>query len=332
MENKEAAFCIECGEKRPYRVSSSRDTIMVKGITFSYIEMQAFCTECGAPVYVPEINDANVEAREEGYRKAAKLITVAEVNELLEKYNIGAGPLAKLLGFGDVTINRYISGQLPSRDHSDLLLKIKASHRLMEEYLEKGRSGITSIAYEKCRAAIDEINCLYGSEKIERVARYLLCKAGEITPLALQKLLYFTQAFYYAIFDEEFFPDDCQAWSYGPVYPEIYYKYKGYGSDPIDKPTDDLQEDFCEFTTREVSLMDAIIDSFGRYSALVLRDITHSERPWLEARGSLLPEDRSQTVINRDTINRYFRSVVDKYQIVNPRDIALYCNEMVQRI
>ena len=326
MPNQQTAFCIECGCEKPYAIKCTRETITIRGLTFSYVEMQAYCRCCGEPVYVPEVNDANVQARENGYRKAAKLITVNEINEIIEKYSIGAGPLARLLGFGDVTISRYLAGQLPSKDHSELLLRIRASYKLMDQYLERGKDRITNIAYEKCRAALDEISDLYGSRKIELVARYILCKADDITPLALQKLLYYAQAFFYAIFGETLFVDECQAWSRGPVYPEIYYKYQKYQYNPIERPMDDMATDFSELTTKEITLLDAVIDSFGSYSGTVLRDITHRERPWIEARGNLQPSDRSETVINRNTINEYFRSIVEQYQIVNPCDIGKYCS------
>ena len=106
IERKEV-FCIECGDYKTFTIKTTREEITVRGVTFSYLEQTAYCSECGEEIYVPEINDINVQAREDAYRKASRLITVTEVNEILKKYNIGAGPLAKLLGFGDVTINRY---------------------------------------------------------------------------------------------------------------------------------------------------------------------------------------------------------------------------------
>lgn len=328
MSEKSTAYCIKCGSKLPYSVYSSRETMTVKGVTFSYVEKHARCQCCGTNIYVPEINDENVQSLEDGFRKASKLITVSELNELLSKYNIGAGPLAKLLGFGDVTINRYVAGQLPSRHHSDLLLQIRASHKTMEEYLEAGKDLITQTAYTKCRKAIDSFNHLYGSGKIELVARYIYCKTIDITPLALQKLLYYAQAFFKALFHEDLFSDDCQAWSLGPVFPEIYYEYKDRGYESADRVFDSSVLDFSELTTREIALLDAVIGSFGQCSGQVLSKITHKELPWIEARGTLLPEDRCVTIIKRDTINEYFHSVVSKYQIVNPCDIAKYCTAM----
>ena len=328
IERKEV-FCIECGDYKPFTVKTTREEITVRGITFSYLEQTAYCSECGDEVYVPELNDINVQAREDAYRKASRLITVSEVNELLKKYNIGAGPLAKLLGFGDVTINRYLGGQIPSKEHSEKLLELRASHSIMEEYLENGKDLITPVAYQKCREAIDKLKALYGTNKIEVIARYILCKSSDITPMALQKLLYSAQAFFHALFHEDLFTDDCQAWAYGPVYPDVYYRYREYGYNPIDMPTEDFNADLDELTVREIEVIDAVIDAFGQYSGTVLSQFTHSERPWIEARGTLQPKDRSVTVINRSAINEYFDAVVSKYGIINPCEIHKYSKGML---
>lgn len=326
MKNTAAVFCEECGDFEEYTVKSTRETVTVRGITFSYVEKSAYCTRCGQPVYVPEINDENVCAQEDAYRNAAGLISIIEIRQILEKYDIGAAPLALLLGFGEVTITRYLSGQLPSKKNSEILLHINASIDAMEGYLESGKEKITSLAYNKCHGAIERLKEYNNEEKIYVVARYLLRKAVDITPLALQKLLYFSQAFYEAIFGTELFSNRCQAWAYGPVYPEIYNAYKAYSGDPIGRPQDMEQAE--QLTTKEVSLLDAVVNTFGSCSGLVLSKITHSERPWIEARGNLHPEDKSTTVIDPDVIRSYFREVVHKYDIVNPCDISRYCDAM----
>lgn len=42
----------------------------VNGVKFSYVEALALCKECGDELYVPDINDRNVQSREVAYRKA----------------------------------------------------------------------------------------------------------------------------------------------------------------------------------------------------------------------------------------------------------------------
>lgn len=322
------AFCANCGSKMPYSVVSNRIELTIKGTTFGCIEQEAHCVECNEEVYVPEINDYNVESRETAYRKAINLITIDEVQQILTKYNIGAGPLAILMGFGEVTISRYIAGHIPDREHSEKLLALKSDYNLMEHYLENGKENISPVAYTKCRRALDNLKDLRGPNKIEVVTRYILCKSHEITPLALQKLLYYVQSFFYALFGYNLFTDDCQAWAHGPVYPDIYYKYKEFGYNPIDKPIEEFEDTYKSLSEEEIEFLDAVIYAFGGYSATVLKEMTHNESPWKQARGSLAPNDRSTNIIDRNVIQNYFNGVVQKYNIITPQDIRKYSDDM----
>lgn len=331
MKGSTTAVCIECGCKTTYTIESHLEKLAVRGISFDYVEHSAHCAQCGNEVYVPEVNDENVRSREDGYRKAACLITVSDINEILEKYNIGAGPLAKLLGFGEITINRYTNGHLPSKSHSDKLLEVLESHKKMEEYLEAGRDEISNVAYTKCRTAIDELKKIYSDKKIDVVARYLLCKCTDVTPMALQKMLYYAQAFFYALFGKPLFTDPCQAWIYGPVYPEVYFKYRDFGYDPIRLPEINFGCNYTELSECEIKLLDAIVVAFGCYSGSTLKWMTHNEQPWIETRGSLRPEDRSETIISSELINNYFAKVVEQYKIVNPCDISRYSEAMARK-
>lgn len=76
------------------------------------------------------------------------------------------------------------------------------------------------------------------SSKIESIANYIINKSMEITPLALQKLLYFSQSFHKVFLDIFLFDDDCEAWVHGPVYNDIYFKYKDHGYNPIEDGVD----------------------------------------------------------------------------------------------
>lgn len=331
MNGNPTALCITCGCKTNYTIKSHLEKLTVREISFNYVEHTAFCSLCGNEIYVPEVNDENVQSREDAYRKAANLITVSEINEILEKYCIGAGPLAKVLGFGEITINRYLNGQMPSKSHSDKLLEIRASHKMMEEHLESNKAAISSVAYSKCRTAIDDLNALYSDSKIEVVTRFLLCKCTDITPMALQKILYYAQSFFQALFNKPLFTDACQAWVHGPVYPDVYYKYRGFGYDPIKLPEIDFCSDSSGLSATEINFLDAIIVAFGRYSGTTLKAMTHNEQPWLETRGSLRPNDRCVTVIDSTLINHYFTKIIQQYNIVNPCDISRYSEDMAKK-
>lgn len=67
---------------------------------------------------------------------------------------------------------------------------------------------------------------------INEFARYvglsMISKGFSISPLKLQKILYYEQAWFMVFFGRENQLFDCapEAWVNGPVYPEIYHQYK----------------------------------------------------------------------------------------------------------
>ena len=147
-------------------------------------------------------------------------------SDILEKYDIEKRPLSHLLGFGEHTISRYLEGQIPNKEYSDILLSILHDHEEMEKRLEAGKDRITANAYNKVSRKINIIKKLTKCEnKLELVALYIINSEYDITDLSLQKLLYFVKAFSRGVFKgENVFEGTCEAWAYGPVFPEIYAK------------------------------------------------------------------------------------------------------------
>lgn len=109
-----------------------------------------------------------------------------------------------------------------------------------------------------------------------------------ISNLKLQKLVYYAQGFYSAIFDKPLFSNDISAWSHGPVVSDLYHRYKQYGSNRIPEPQD---YDRSSLTKEEFELVEEVFDVFGQYSAWKLRNMTHEESPWLnhESDASVIP-------------------------------------------
>ncbi|KYH30939.1 hypothetical protein CLTEP_24610 [Clostridium tepidiprofundi DSM 19306] len=66
-----------------------------------------------------------------------ELIQVSEIKEVLEKYDIGKRPLSLVLGWGKGTLSRYVDGDIPTRQYSDVLKRVKNDPEFMLELLEK---------------------------------------------------------------------------------------------------------------------------------------------------------------------------------------------------
>ena len=78
-----------------------------------------------------------------------------------------------------------------------------------------------------------------------------------ITQLKLQKILYYIQGKHLALYRKPLFPEDIEAWAYGPVVREVYIKYVSYGALPL-KP--DTREDIPRLSQLEKACVDSVLD------------------------------------------------------------------------
>ena len=60
-------YCLNCGERQPYRTKSKIVASFVRGIRFKWVEDTAYCVTCGEEVYVPTVNDLNCYRKKEAY-------------------------------------------------------------------------------------------------------------------------------------------------------------------------------------------------------------------------------------------------------------------------
>ena len=54
------------------------------------------------------------------FREKEGLISVSEMELILDKYDIGKRPLSLLLGWGEGTLTRYLDGDIPTKQYSDI--------------------------------------------------------------------------------------------------------------------------------------------------------------------------------------------------------------------
>ncbi len=121
-----------------------------------------------------------------------------------------------------------------------------------------------------------------------------------ISNLKLQKLVYYAQGFHLALFGKELFSEDIIAWEHGPVVEKLYYKYNQYGSAPIPEPD---SANIALFTDEQLSLLNEVHDVYGQFSAWKLRNMTHSERPWIET-----PKNN---VIDKNLMKEFFKTLLN---------------------
>lgn len=133
-------------------------------------------------------------------------------------------------------------------------------------------------------------------------------EAGDsITHLKLQKLVYYAQAWSLALRDAALFDEDMQAWAHGPVAESVYQHFRGSGWDALGMP-----EAMPAIAEEDAEFLVSILETYGGFSAKHLEGMTHSERPWIDARKGLPPEARSSEPISKRVMAEFYRDLYNK--------------------
>lgn len=136
------------------------------------------------------------------------------------------------------------------------------------------------------------------------LANWFLAKEP-MTHKKLQKLCYYAVAWGWALMNKPIVKDsDFEAWVHGPVSKPLYDKYKGSGWNNIKK-----EKESPKFPSDIEELLKSVWDTYGDKDGNELEALSHSEKPWKEARTNLNEEERGDVKINPETMKSFYLSI-----------------------
>lgn len=141
------------------------------------------------------------------------------------------------------------------------------------------------------------------------VAQYLLDKikadaALPVTTWKLQKIVYYSQAWSSVWDDAPLFEERIEAWANGPVCPALYKEHRGkFKIDSLGNG------DVSALSKDQIETIDEVYAFYGTKTPQYLSELTHSERPWIEARKGLNPGDRGSSEITLESMSEYYGSL-----------------------
>lgn len=331
-ENERMDFCIVCRKNTAYTLQKQNIIKTIKDKAYTFQITVATCNECGEEMSIPGLLDKNIQEIDTQYRTFEGIVTIDDIEKLMKIYKIGKGPLSLALGFGEVTITRYLSGQIPSKEYSDILRTALTSPAFMKAKLRENRMKIAPAAYRKAYEAATQLDNLFSvSDKMLRVISSVFAKLDEVTPLMLQKLLYFIQGVSFALNQKPMFYENCQAWVHGPVYPEVYDIFRDFQYNPIEDARFAIFAGTKDaLTEEERRVIDLVVNTFGAYSGKVLEKITHNETPWVHARVGYGDSIASSEPIPMDSIKDYYVKKHAVYDFSSEEGLRMYIKEILQ--
>lgn len=149
--------------------------------------------------------------------------------------------------------------------------------------------------------------------KAIEIANWFIAKFAEsgdlVTHLKVQKLLYYSEAWTQVLADKELFEEQMQAWAHGPVVPEVFQEFKQYGWNPLPVPD---EQKIPKISDEASEVLIQVFETYGNLPARTLEEMSHLDAPWINARGTLSPEERCETVMPKFEIRNFFKN---KYAI-----------------
>lgn len=92
-------FCVYCREVRPYSAVRKNIRERIRDKDYSFVITTYVCGCCHHEMSVPGVFDLNSREIDEQYRKAESIVSIEDIRDLMEIFNIGKTPLSLALGF-----------------------------------------------------------------------------------------------------------------------------------------------------------------------------------------------------------------------------------------
>lgn len=141
--------------------------------------------------------------------------------------------------------------------------------------------------------------------KLMDTAYTVLSYGGIMTTMKMEKLVYYSQARSLAERGSALFPEDFQAWTNGPVCPDLFRVHKGMYAITLEdfrqrKPGARLLEG------EDLRIVESVVKNLGGYTGRELGERTHRELPWRNARGDAKSWEPCQTIITKQAMRSYY--------------------------
>jgi uncharacterized phage-associated protein len=122
-----------------------------------------------------------------------------------------------------------------------------------------------------------------------------------VSPLRLQKLLYYAQAWSLAMRDRPLFREDIEAWIDGPVVPRVYARFAHDGDRCQISPSSPL----VSLSADDDAFVRSVWRAYRNYSATALHYMAQYEDPWRLAHGG--PSDGGEPgILTHESMKDYF--------------------------
>ncbi|WP_370781114.1 type II toxin-antitoxin system antitoxin SocA domain-containing protein [Anaerobutyricum hallii] len=321
MKMNGVCMCTECQKEQSYTLRKEFVKNTFRGKDYYFRITVAVCDVCGAKVAPHGLMDKNTEEIMQQYRERENLVSVDDIEHLMKLYKIGKAPLSITLGFGEITITRYLAGQLPTKKYSDIIKKALVSPAFMKSLLNENRDKITETAYDRAMFAANSLeNAFTVSQRMLNVIAYIFSCMGVVSLVTLQRLLYFSQGITLALHDEPLFEEDIDMFLCVPIFSDVNDLLKDFKYDPTtDARFSIIKNTESILSKSECQIISLVLSTFGIYSEIILNKCVSTH--------TYLKTDSLN--ISKNEVKKYFDYLNLKYDFSKKEGINKYLLEIL---
>lgn len=320
MEKRIVMECPFCDEEHELVEREEMSSANVKGKTIPYLKKSYYC-EVEEEFCTSKMMDANLLSARDEYRKEEDLLTSAQIKQIREKYSLTQKEFSNLLGWGDITVQRYETKKIQDNTYDYIMRLCDENPSFCLEMLQKNEKNFPIAKYEHIRERLKDIVKSDGNKyllmkeirndyldyenksewngfkviNIEKVNAVIGYFSNYIVPLykvKLMKLLWYADVLYYKKHKESITGLVYQHLPLGAV-PVAYNKLLEL---PSIKVVEELMNEhsvayriepnreinLSSFTMDELEVLNQVASFFKEYNSRQIVDYMHKEKAYLE--------------------------------------------------
>lgn len=155
MKQQHTDYCEECQKMVVFTITERKNIIRkIRGEVIIVDEKVAVCSECGNDILNKPLDNENLKNSFKKFAETHDLISIDEIKRIRQKYNINQKLFSKSLGFGEITIQRYERGALPTKAFSQIIKQSDKPEKYLE-ILEQNKNKITENEFVEIKKKIE---------------------------------------------------------------------------------------------------------------------------------------------------------------------------------
>lgn len=286
-----------------------------RGEQFSYIAQLHLCEDSGEMFTTTHMDEINIGQVYNQYRVKYGIPFPDEIAETRSKYGLSASKMSEILGFGVNQYRLYENGEMPNEAIGKTLKNIE-SPIFFESYVNNARNQFSAKEFEKIISKVkhayerkkeDDIKMLIFKSsarcatngyapleysRVKNIILYFIEKLGGVFTTKMNKLLFYTDFASYKQRGVAMSGLSYRAIQYGPIpmdYQIVYGLMDDVETEVVRYPSgvegdmlcSEISADISIFSSKEISILDRVIQRFRECNASEISDISHYEDAWI---------------------------------------------------